>query len=121
MSDFYGRLTMDVVGENTYISGGTRATFVGKVRWVLRDDTKINQNVWEIDDGDYLEVYDNMGKICFSKRIVRDLDSHYNRGLKKQIYRGTTVSWLPEGVDAGFWFSLFNNRYRARLIKNTEA
>lgn len=119
MSEFHGQLFMNVAGENSYHNGNL-AKSVGKVHWVVRDDSKINNNVWPIEDGDLLEVYDNMGRLVFSKYIIEDYDSHYNVGLKKQIYRGTTVEWLPFGVDAGFWFSLFGNRYRARLVKNDD-
>jgi len=110
---------MYVSGENTYTNGNlTKAT--GKVSWGIRDDRKINKNEWMVEDGDFLEVYDNSGRILFSKHIIEDYDSHYNPSLKRQVYRGTTVGWLPHGVDAGFWFNMFNNRFRARLVKKDD-
>jgi len=119
MTEFHGQLTMNVEGENSYHRGNLSKS-IGKVRWQLRDDSKINQNTWPIEEGDHLEVYDNMGRLALSKYIIEDYDSHYHTGLKKQIVHGTTVEWLPYGVDAGFWFTIFNNRYRAKLVKKTD-
>ena len=119
MSDFYGRLRMNVTSESEYFRGNATKS-AGKVEWVVKDDTKINQNTQHIEDGDYLEAYDDMGRTVFAKQIIEDDDSYYSVALKKQIYNGTTVEWLPFGVDAGYWCRLFNNGYRAKLVKFAE-
>jgi len=119
MNEFYGNLTMGVVGDNEYINGN-QTKVSSKVRWIVRDESKINQNVREIEEGDFLEVYDGMSRTVFSKNIIKDFDSFYNVALKKQIYKGTTVEWIPYGVDAGFWFNMFAGRYRARLVKHEQ-
>lgn len=106
MSEFFGRLAQEPENKT--------------VKWVVRDDTKVNHNVRDIEDGDFLEVYDDMGRTVFSKHIIEDYDSHYNMRYKKQIFKGTPVKWLPYGVDAGFWSNMFGNRFRARVVKQEQ-
>ena len=77
-------------------------------------------NTHEIEEGDFLEVFDDSGRKVLQKTIERNYDSFYNTGLKRQIYNGTTVAWLPHGIDTGYWFKLFGNGFRARLVKHED-
>ena len=87
------------------------------ISWRIHNPELTRNNEYEIDDGDYLQVFDRLGKLYFSKIVYRDYDSLYNPRWKKQIYNGMSVEWLPEGVSTDYWFSLFNANNRAMVVK----
>ena len=92
----------------------------GVVNWVITNHDLVVNNTKEIEDGDFLEVYDSMGQVKLSKIIYRDHETFYNKSHRRQLYNGMSVSWVPEKVSMDYWLSLFNNNYRARIIKEVE-
>lgn len=108
--EFYGRLEMNMIHN--------RVTFNSElIDWVVVDNTKTVDKVREIEDGDFLQVFNTNGQIMLNKVIERDYDSLYNPRYNKQIYNGMAVKWLPYGIDTGYWSRLFANNYRAKIIK----
>lgn len=88
--------------------------------WAVVDQTQqnIHKNKEFIQDGDFLEVYDTSGRIILSKTITEDYDTFYDTMHKCQLMGGIEIAWAPKGVDIGYWDSLFNNRYRAKLTRD---
>lgn len=85
--------------------------------WVVVDPEMVVDGKREIEDGDYLEIYNNMGKVLLSKDIYRDYDSYYNPTHQRQLHQGMAISWAPRGIALDFWLNLFRSGSRARLIK----
>lgn len=92
----------------------------GAVDWVVTNYDEIKEYTEEIEDGDFLEVYDTGGRVQLSKIIYRDYDTFYNKEHRRQLYKGMAVCWVPEEVSLDYWLSLFNNSYRARIIKEVK-
>lgn len=89
----------------------------GVINWVITNHDMTNNNTKEIEDGDFLEVYDSSGRVQLSKIIYRDHETFFNKIHQRQLYNGMAVKWVPEDVSLNYWISLFNNNYRARIIK----
>ena len=89
------------------------------VDWMVVDSTRTLDRSREIEDGDFLQVFDSSGKMLLNKVITRDYKSHYNLRHKRQLYNGMPVKWLAAGIDAGYWVKLFVNRHRARIVKKS--
>ena len=106
--DFYGLLDRHLIEDENRNS---------LVDWRVTDHSLTVNKTREIEDGDFLEVYDAMGRIVLSKIIYRDYDSFYNENHNKQLYKGMSMAWIPEGVSLDYWISLFNNSYRAKVVK----
>jgi hypothetical protein len=106
--EFYGYLSRDIKSDENKN---------GVIDWVVANTDLENKYVEEIEDGDFLEVYDSNGKLLLSKIIYRDYDTFYNKEYKRQLYRGMAVRWVPEEIALDYWINLFNNNYRARIFK----
>lgn len=111
--EFFGNLELKTIKNEQNF----RDEFVD---WVIVDSTLTNNKYREIEDGDWLEVYNTNGQLMLSKNITRDYDTYYNPTYKKQMYGGMAVKWLPKGIDVGYWTRLFSNNCRARIVKNIE-
>lgn len=111
--EFFGKLEMDVIkNKQTF-----RSEFID---WVVVNPDQTVNRFREIEDGDFLQVFDPMGRLILNKRITRDYNAYFNRRYGKQIYKGFSVKWLPYGIDAGYWYNLFANNHRARIVKSVD-
>lgn len=87
------------------------------IDWSVVDPEKTVNREREIEDGDFLQVFDDSGRMLMNKYIYRDYDSLYDHRHGMQLYNGMRVSWIPKGIDTGYWKTLFSNQNRARLVK----
>jgi hypothetical protein len=106
--EFFGFLDKEAIQDDNHNS---------LIDWRVTDHTLTVNKTREIEDGDYLEVYDSLGRLKLSKIIYRDYDSFYSETHQRQLYAGMAVAWVPEGISLDFWISLFNNNYRAKIVK----
>lgn len=111
--EFFGQLIMRVLRDPNNSKNEL-------IDWVIVDTQKTVDREREIDDGDFLQVFDGSGNPILSKRIFRDHETLYNPTYRKQIYNGINVAWVPRGIDTGYWVNLFRNQQRARLVKYIE-
>lgn len=88
--------------------------------WKVTNPEMTVRGTREIEDGDYLEVMDNLGTPLLRKRIYRDYNTYYNKEHRRQLHQGMAIKWAPKGIALDFWINLFANHYRARLIKSDE-
>jgi len=108
--EFFGKLILKVVRDD-------KNPNKEYVNWVVVDTEKTVDREREIEDGDFLQVFDGSGRLMLNKIIYRDYDSLYDHRHGMQLYNGMRVGWLPTGIDTGFWKSLFLDQARARLLK----
>lgn len=109
--EFFGKLDLDLIRD--------KQTFRSElVDWVVINPDQTINRMRNIEDGDFLQVFDSNGRMLLNKQITRDYDSLYNPAYKKQMYKGMSVKWLPYGIDTGYWYNMFINNHRARLVKN---
>lgn len=85
--------------------------------WVIVNPEITVKNERQIEDGDYLEVFDNLGNYLLRKNIYRDHDSYYNSQHQRQLHNGMAIKWAPKGIALDYWINIFNRGNRARLIK----
>jgi len=86
--------------------------------WVILNPELTNKNHREIEDGDYLEVSDNVGRMLLQKHIYRDYDTYYNDQHRRQLHNGMAIKWAPRGIALDYWITMFTNGHRARLVKS---
>lgn len=109
-NEFFGKLVLKVVRDEN----NARSEYVD---WAVVDPDKTVNRERKIEDGDFLQVFDGSGRLLLNKTIYRDYDTLYDHRHGMQLYEGMRVSWLPKGIDTGFWRNQFNNQARARLLK----
>jgi len=108
--EFFGKLVLKVVRDNN----NSNREYVD---WVIVDPQLTVNKEREIEDGDFLQVFDSSGRLMINKKIYRDYESLYDVRHGMQLYNGMRVSWLPKGIDTGFWRNRFAEQCRARLVK----
>lgn len=111
--EFFGQLIMKIVRDDNNSKHEL-------IDWVIVDMGKTLDREREIEDGDFLQVFDGGGNPVLSKKIFRDYKALYNPTYRKQIYNGMNIAWAPRGIDTGYWANLFRNQQRARLLKYVE-
>lgn len=85
--------------------------------WVVLNPEMSAKGEREIEDGDFLEIFDNLGNHLLKKTITRDYKSYYNSQYQRQLHNGMAIKWAPEGIALDYWISIFNRGSRARLLK----
>ena len=85
--------------------------------WVVVNPELTVKNQREIEDGDFLELFDNYGRPLLRKQIYRDYDSYYNHQHRRQLHQGVAIKWAPKGIALDYWMGMFSNQTRARLVK----
>lgn len=85
--------------------------------WLIVNPELSVRNSRTIEDGDYLEITDNLGRPLLKKQIFRDYDSYYNSQHNRQLHNGMAIAWAPKGIALDLWLNLFKNNNRARLVK----
>jgi len=107
-NEFFGQATYDIIQDHDNNS---------KISWVIKNPELTLGHTRQIDEGDYLEIVDNFGNLKLQKVIYHDTESYYNPTHRRQLYNGACIAWAPRGVALDYWIGLFNNRFRAKLIK----
>lgn len=110
--EFFGKLEIKLVNTDK-----TRQTHNELIDWVIVNPDSTRNREREIEDGDFLQVFDSNGNVVLNKVITRDYKTLYNQRYGKQLYNGMAVRWLPLGVDTGYWSNLFFSSHRARIVK----
>lgn len=108
-NEFHGIATYEIIPDNN---------MNGQLNWIIKNPEMTVGNTSQIEDGDYLQIFDNMGNIKLQKTIYRDTDSYYNPNLNKQLYNGINIAWAAKGIAMDFWFNVFNSNFRAAIIKS---
>jgi hypothetical protein len=111
--EFFGKLDFDLIKDEK--------TFRPEViDWIVINPDQSTNRVRRIEDGDFLQVFDPNGRILLNKKITRDYKALFNVRYGKQMYNGMCFKWLPYGIDVNYWYSMFINNHRARIVKYSE-